>query len=173
MREEEPVIFTKIFEGLKNEISLSDTHRCIDKLINDGFVGQLKMDKVYIGNLNLKLGNQSGEVKSAESSTDTYYITLEGRDFLKSGGYKGMRWQFWRWRRFWTEIFFPALTIILTILNVFITKNNSDIERDKKALNKKITELEKQVYNLSKNKSLIQNFYVLSDSLKQKNIQAH
>lgn len=169
----EPDSFIEITDALKDDVSLPDVHRCIDQLIKDEFVGEIKSNKIFIADLNVKFGTQLGKIEGANHSISTYYITIEGKNFIKSGGYKRMLWQIWRWKRFWTEIFFPALTVILTILNLFITKNNSKLEKEKEQTNKRLTELEKQVYDFSKNKPLIQNFYVLPDSIKQDSNHLH
>lgn len=164
----EPDTYSSIAEEVQpKNVFMPDIHRCIDKLIKDGFVGEINSKKIFLADLKINLGGQEGSLKTASNTETTFYITIEGRSFAKKGGYEGLKWQVWRWKKFWTLYFFPAATIFLAAYNIYLNGKNSKLSEENNEIRKRVTEIEKQVSAVSNIKPIIQNFYVLPDSLRK------
>lgn len=167
----EPDTYSSIEEVVQSQNAfMPDIHRCIDKLIKDGFVGEINSRKIFLADLKINLGGQEGSIKTASNTATTFYITIEGRNFAKKGGYQGLQWQVWRWKKFWTLYFFPSATILLAAYNIYLNGKNSKLSEENYEIKKRVTEIEKQVSSISNMKPLIQNFYILPDSLRKDSI---
>lgn len=164
----EPDTYSSIEEVVKDKnIFMPDVHRCIDKLVKDGLVGEIKSSKIYLADLKVNLGGQEGSIKNSSNTATTFYITIEGRKFVRLGGYLGLRWQAWRWKKFWTIYFFPTVTILLAVYNIYLNGKNSKLADENEKIKARLTEVENKVSAFSNLKPIIQNFYVLPDSTKK------